>query len=330
MSNDDATREQRIFAREELVPLESIRVLENPRKRYDKEALRELADSIRDHGLIQSPVVKEAGAGNYELIAGSRRFRAVELLRSEHPLDPRFQTIRVSVQEHASENLKVIQIIENVKRADLTLLEQVAAVADLKTSGMDEERIAKELGYTKRHIQRMLSIFGAPDWLRECGDRVSVEEPRTDKEGNRVLENNKPVFTTKTYPALSLADLYEVVAFYNRVDAWDHKQTAANDAHRPKAESVTRGAVRKIVQNSLSRSRLIAFLEDRFNELTGAPARQRPTPAVARAPVTVNDNRLTIDVSELAEPLPQHELLRVKEDLVRFLTKLGYQNVRLS
>ena len=90
---------------------------EQPRKTFDPKALRELADSIKQHGLIQPIVARENGDGGYTIVAGERRFRAVRSLGLE----------KVSVLVIEDGMTDELALVENVQREDLHPLEEAGA-----------------------------------------------------------------------------------------------------------------------------------------------------------------------------------------------------------
>ena len=87
-----------------------------PRTEFDSEALQELADSIKEHGILQPPLVEEAGNGMYYIIAGERRTRAARLAG--------LTQIPVRVKSFSEENKLEVALIENVQREDLNALEE--------------------------------------------------------------------------------------------------------------------------------------------------------------------------------------------------------------
>lgn len=102
-----------------------------PRKKFDKTALEELAESIKKHGLLQPIVVKQDGE-NYVIIAGERRFRATKLLGS--------QNIKAIVADMKSQNLRELALIENIQREDLNPIELANSYKEL----IDEYRITQD------------------------------------------------------------------------------------------------------------------------------------------------------------------------------------------
>src|SRR6187200_104477 len=90
-----------------------------PRTYFDEIALDELAASIREHGIIQPLIVSERAEGDYELVAGERRWRAAQRAGIEQ--------VPVIVRETTPQQLLELALIENVQRADLNALEEAQA-----------------------------------------------------------------------------------------------------------------------------------------------------------------------------------------------------------
>lgn len=338
--DNDATREQNltaVLAAEtnpivKAIPLGKISVIANPRTHYDKDELEQLASSIERHGLLHAVVVRSgAQPGEYELVAGTRRHRAYQMLQSKHPTDPRWKTIPASVQEHhTGPALKVVQAIENIRRADLTPVETADAIGGLKAGGMTADAIAEELGYNKRHVDRYLALASAPEWLRAFTVAIEVAEPATDADGNRIEdEDGKPKMKSRRLPGLGVADIAEVISFWRSLDAWDRKQQDSNKNHRPKAETETARAVKKAASAGVTGERLKAALKARIAELTGvAGAKERPE--VTKKAYEISDKRVVIDVAALAAPLSDDELVRLKPDITAALQKLGFKTIKLA
>src|SRR5881628_2394483 len=111
---------------------------EQPRRHFDDEALGQLADSIRRHGLLQPLVVRRV-AGHYELIAGERRLRA--------SIRAGLERIPVIVREARAEDRLELALIENVQRENLTQLEEAEAYRHLLDEyALTQEEIAERVG----------------------------------------------------------------------------------------------------------------------------------------------------------------------------------------
>lgn len=339
--NEDATREQNLSHLaaaagpvERMIPLSAITVIANPRSRYDKEDLESLADSIERHGQIQAVVVRTGtDPSSYDLIAGTRRLRAFQILAERSQSDPRWRNIRASVQDHhVGTRLKAVQTIENIKRADLSILELADAVTGLKQDGLSAEQIGEELGYTKRHVDRLLSVGQAPDWLRRFADTVEVSEPVVDESGNRQLsEDGQPRFRTKRLAGFAFAELTELIAFHRAVDAWDRKQQDTNTAHRAKAEPETTRIAKKAAMSALAGERFKNLVKTRLAEVTGAaPPAPEKGPVERKKAYEISDKKVVIDLAALATPLSADDLARIKPDLTAALQRLGFTTIKLS
>jgi ParB family transcriptional regulator, chromosome partitioning protein len=123
-----------------------------PRERFDDEQLRELADSIRSHGVIQPIVVRSLPDGSYELIAGERRLRASRLAG--------LTTIPGIVRESAGGEQLQLALIENLQRTDLNPIEQAAAFRELTDRfGMTHEAVARQVGKSRVSISNALRLL---------------------------------------------------------------------------------------------------------------------------------------------------------------------------
>ncbi len=139
-----------------------------PRKNFPEDSLRELADSIREHGILQ-PLICRFHEGHNELIAGERRWRAAQLLELE--------TVPVILREASDKDVLELALIENLQRAELNPLEESKAYMRLaKEFSMRQEDIAKRVGRSRASVANSLRLLDlAPEiqtWLAQ--DRLSV------------------------------------------------------------------------------------------------------------------------------------------------------------
>lgn len=134
-----------------------------PRKYFAEDALRELADSIQEHGIIQPLVVRKSIKG-YELVAGERRLRAAKSLKLSH--------VPIVVKDFTDEQVMQIALIENLQREDLNAIEVAQAYQKLMdTFAMKQEELAKRVGKSRPHVANFLRLLNLPD---EVQDRKSV------------------------------------------------------------------------------------------------------------------------------------------------------------
>src|SRR5258708_15388019 len=144
-----------------------------PRTRFDDDALGELAVSIKDRGVLQPILVRAAGKGRYELIAGERRLRASKLAGLER--------IPVLVKEANDSESLVIAIIENVLRADLSALEEAHAYqALMEEFSLTQDEVAKRIGKSRPAITNTLRLLQLPEETqRELADgRITAGHAR--------------------------------------------------------------------------------------------------------------------------------------------------------
>jgi ParB family chromosome partitioning protein len=133
-----------------------------PRTAIDHARLEELAASIRIHGLMQPLIVTESATdGNYELIAGERRWRASKLAG--------LGTVAVIVREATPQAKLELAIVENVVRADLSPLEEAVAYRHLIDDfGLSQAEIAERVGRSRVAITNTIRLLAAPEQVQEA------------------------------------------------------------------------------------------------------------------------------------------------------------------
>ncbi len=144
-------------------------IVANPRQpRYDlaAESLRELADSIHEHGVLQPLIVSErsseVGDGpRYQLIAGERRWRAAMLAG--------LATVPVLVKEATPQEALELALVENLQRADLNPLEEASAYQQLvEEFGLSQEQVAARVGRSRVSVTNSLRLLRLPDKARDA------------------------------------------------------------------------------------------------------------------------------------------------------------------
>ena len=135
---------------------------DQPRKNFDENALQVLADSIREHGVIQPIVLREFGdlSENYEIIAGERRWRAAKMAGLDE----------IPAVIMTGDELKVAEValIENVQRKDLNPIEEAMAYrALIERFGLKQEEVAQQAGKSRSAIANMLRLLELPDEVLE-------------------------------------------------------------------------------------------------------------------------------------------------------------------
>jgi ParB family transcriptional regulator, chromosome partitioning protein len=127
-----------------------------PRQEFSESSLRELADSIRDKGVLQPILVEPGEGGEYFIIAGERRARAARLAG--------LQTIPVIVRQFTRQEMLEIALIENVQREDLTPMEQAQAYRNLMDmAGLNQEQLAQRVGKERSTVANTLRLLKLPE-----------------------------------------------------------------------------------------------------------------------------------------------------------------------
>ena len=130
-----------------------------PRLSYEEDSLTELADSIREHGVLQPILVRPAGS-KFELIAGERRWRASQMAGRE--------AIPAIVVEFDEQTALEVSIIENLQREDVSPLEEAAMFRRMtETFGYSVRQLAQKVGKDKGYVENRLRLSDAPADVRE-------------------------------------------------------------------------------------------------------------------------------------------------------------------
>ena len=132
--------------------------LNQPRKRFDPEALAELADSIREHGIIQPLTVRRLSSGYYQIIAGERRWRAAK----QAGLDE----VPAVIIEADDRKVMELGLIENLQREDLNPAEEARGYQVLMEEyGMTQEQVAQRMGKSRPAVTNALRLLNLPEDL---------------------------------------------------------------------------------------------------------------------------------------------------------------------
>ncbi|MCI8554908.1 MAG: ParB/RepB/Spo0J family partition protein [Clostridiales bacterium] len=133
---------------------------DQPRKQFDDEALRELADSIAQHGILQPLLVRPLTGGGYQLVAGERRWRAARLAGLEE--------IPVVVREMSDREAAELAMIENLQREDLNPMEEARGYqALMETYGMTQEQAAQAVNKSRPAVANALRLLSLPEPVAE-------------------------------------------------------------------------------------------------------------------------------------------------------------------
>lgn len=133
---------------------------EQPRKTFDEAALQELADSIKQHGVLQPLLVRPLTTGGYQLVAGERRWRASRLAE--------LKEVPVIIKELSDTEAMEIAIIENLQREDLNPIEEAEGLqALIDKCGFTQEEVATSVGKSRPAITNALRLLRLPGEVRQ-------------------------------------------------------------------------------------------------------------------------------------------------------------------
>ena len=147
---------------------------DQPRKDFDEEALRELADSIALHGVIQPLLVRPISDGGYQLVAGERRWRASRMAG--------LTEVPVFIREMSDRQVAEVALIENLQREDLNPLEEAKGYAQLmKDYSLTQEQVAKSVGKSRPAVANAMRILELPEEVLEYvrAGKLSAGHART-------------------------------------------------------------------------------------------------------------------------------------------------------
>lgn len=188
------------------IPLNEIRSNPyQPRKTFIDDTLRELADSIKEVGVIQPILVKKSIKG-YELIAGERRTKAARLAGLE--------TIPAIIKDFTDQEMMEIALIENIQREDLNPIDEASAYENIiKVSGMTQEEFAKRFGKSRSYVTNMLGLLSLPNNTKRLvqDKKISMGHARAL---SKIEDNMKidELATKVVVNSISVRDLEKLIA----------------------------------------------------------------------------------------------------------------------
>ncbi len=131
-----------------------------PRKNFNEESLKELAESIHEKGILQPIIVTELGDGRYELVAGERRLRAAKIAG--------LLEIPVLIRNFSEEDRLEIALVENIQREDLNPLEKAEAFREIiERLNISQDDFAKKIGKDRSSVANTLRLLKLPEFVRE-------------------------------------------------------------------------------------------------------------------------------------------------------------------
>jgi ParB family chromosome partitioning protein len=211
-----------------------------PRKHFDETELQELADSIKNYGIIQPIIAANSGDGTYIIIAGERRTRAARLAGLE--------TVPVIIREYTDQKRLEVSLIENIQRSDLNPIEEAAAYKNLMDySNLSQDELAVRVGKNRSTVANALRLL-----------RLSVEVQKSIEEGKLSPGHARALLSVidkntreKLYREILTSDL-SVREAEKRASAYnenkDKKKTNVKDSkkHPPEVDAMTEKFINKL------------------------------------------------------------------------------------
>ncbi len=189
--------------REELVRIVDIDKIEardnQPRKKFEYDKIKELADSISNNGLLQPIIVSIIDNGKYRIIAGERRWRACKIAK--------ITDIAVIIKNLSDKEIIEVALIENIQREELSSIEESEGLERLiKEFGYTQEELAEKLGKSRSHIANLLRLNQLPksikdkmnDKLLTMGHaRCLINHQQAEEIANYIIDNDLNVRQTE-------------------------------------------------------------------------------------------------------------------------------------
>ena len=168
-----------------------------PRKVFNDEALKELSESIKEHGVIQPIIVKKSIKG-YEIVAGERRYRASKLAGLDK--------IPAIVRNFTDEQMMQIALLENLQRENLNAIEEAIAYKKIQQAlNLTQEDLSKKVGKSRSHVTNMLGLLRLPKEVQQevadgkisMGHARALSKLESDDQiialANKIISENLPV-----------------------------------------------------------------------------------------------------------------------------------------
>ncbi len=191
------------------IPLQEIRSNPyQPRKSFNEASLQELAESIKEYGVVQPIIVKKSIKG-YELIAGERRKKASEMAGLE--------VIPAIIKDFDDQEMMEIALIENIQREDLNPIDEALAYQNIiELSHLTQDEFAKRFGKSRSHVTNMLGLLKLPNATKQLVESgtISMGHARAlSKISDEVLVNQ--LSDRVLNESLSVRDLEHLIAVEN-------------------------------------------------------------------------------------------------------------------
>lgn len=210
-----------------------------PRTVFDEEKIKELAQTIHTHGMIQPIVVRKINEESYELIAGERRWRAIQLLE--------WETVSVIIREMTDAETASVALIENLQREELTVIEEATAYGKLlELHSLTQEALAQRLGKNQSTIANKLRLLKLPESVQ----MALLEKNISERHARALIKLTEPEQQEKLLQEILDKDL-NVKQTEDRIAGLNEKSEKPKKK-RPKLKGVNKDI--RIAMNTIRQS----------------------------------------------------------------------------
>lgn len=201
---DEIVKEEKNNALE--IPLDEIRSNPyQPRKTFSEESLNELAESIKEYGVIEPIIVKKSVKG-YEIVAGERRTKASIIAGLE--------TIPAIIKDFSDIEMMEIALLENIQREDLNPIDEANSISNiLSTTGVTQEEFAKKFGKSRSYITNLLGLLRLPNSVQSKvkSGKISMSHARAL---SKIEDDNKVIMLAERIEneGLNVRDIEKIIS----------------------------------------------------------------------------------------------------------------------
>ena len=227
------------------VPLDQIHANpDQPRRDFDQESLEELAESLREIGIIQPITLRKMAEGDYQIIAGERRFRAAGIAG--------LKTIPAYIRTADDENVMAMALIENIQREDLNSMEVALACQNLlEVYKMTQEQLSSRIGKKRATIANYIRLLKLPAEIQ-----VALKNKQIDMGHARAL--------------LAIDDPMKQLQLFHELTKYGYSVRMVEDKARQMNEGNTKKAKPKTAD-------VLAPLSRQLSKFLGAPVKMKST-----------------------------------------------------
>ena len=270
--------------------IELSQIIPNPKNaRKTFKNIQRLADSIKTFGLQQPIVVYQLEDGRYVIVAGERRFKAVELLQ--------WKQVEVKVLKCNSETAELAGLVENIERQNLTAKEKADKILELRSSShLSNRSLAKEVGVSEAYIRKLLKLDNLAPEIKEKIEKKEISQAA----GLKMAENHHtqevglfPTDTGETEPSSASEHVSE-----SQQDA-SPDDTVANHSSNEAAQALPLKAFEKLIVQIAELSRQLN-IDDAFLKSLSAKHLRQFTDLLGDSMQRIDDvnNRLQEQINE--------------------------------